>query len=137
MPSSGHFASRFGDTAEYPGRVRGVVVSIWLAACGFENHGGTTQTSQPDAPAATADAMPDAPAVELCNSRYGTVERYDLCATTNTTCRFYAKTSGTCTALCASKGGTCESSHDGNCGSIPAIRSCDRSLIDQVCVCTQ
>ncbi len=107
---------------------------VALSACGFS--ATLPPTSQADAPAVMIDAPPDATPEQVCTARYGTADRYQLCATTPTSCRFYVRTNGTCAALCSGLGGTCVSSHDGDCQSTPSIRECTRSLIDQVCTCT-
>lgn len=108
---------------------------VLIAACGFET---TIPSPQADGPqTATADAATDAPPAQLCTGRYGAADSFQLCSATPTSCRFYVQTDDTsCATLCASFGGTCIDSHDGNCATTdPPIHDCLRTLGDQVCNC--
>lgn len=116
--------------------VRHVLVLMVFAGCSF-----ATEIPQPspgiDSQQLTIDAAPDAPIAQLCMQRFGTADSYELCLTTPTSCKFYVHTNdGSCGDLCASLGGTCIESYDGDCSAISStIRDCTFTLGDQVCNC--
>jgi hypothetical protein len=114
--------------------VRFVAWCVVLAGCGFET---AIPTPQLDGPQMVAiDASPDAPPMQACIARYGTADRFQLCNATPTSCRFYVHTNNSsCEALCTSLGGTCISSHDGDCQTAPSVRPCSNTFGDQVCTC--
>jgi hypothetical protein len=104
---------------------------ILVAACSF-----TPQTTP-----APADAAPDAPLpppAERCMTRYGALDRYELCSATETSCTFYVEgPSGTlCSTLCSQAGGTCLDNFDGDCANTADLEACQEGHQSQVCICS-
>lgn len=120
--------------------------------------GSSTDSSLDSAPAdgrpavdaADSDALPiDSTAADArggdqgapsCRAKYGSAKGYHLCREDPQGCRFYAETDGTCRQLCSKLGGSCLHAYDNviltQC--VPFLLSdCDRSLNDQICVCSR
>ena len=85
------------------------------------------------------DAAPplDSSPEVACTNQYGGAMDFQLCGSTPTSCTFYVVTNeDTCNNLCASFGGTCQESWDGDCGTTPGSQGCTPVHFNQVCVCS-
>ena len=110
-----------------------------VVACSYAPRREPIGDAQTDDDAAmVVEAGTDATPAERCTAKYGSLGQFDLCSSTETSCTFYVdtNTNTTCNAVCASLGGTCIDSADGDCANMNNPEQCVESHGDQVCICS-
>jgi hypothetical protein len=88
--------------------------------------------------AAATDGAIDGAGAASCDDLFGTVPEYELCEESTATCTFGGLIEGTCDAMCAMFGSTCESARDSDEGAVCVELGevgCDSMHGRAICTC--